>query len=223
MVTSTVDSGNTHQLEMSDSNEIDNLKSPLKKQNTRSSPIKDSDIRSSVDSEMNEETKSSSAEDSQGLDQGDGSHTPKQGNNLAPQANQPPLQDAPKSQSFKAVNNRSANRRECRRIISAHGGDDHSQMTEKHNNRQYSRATVKFTLHADNDPIGNLKKYWQNSSVSCMNQTRRLHLYHGKRLISIMTPSLLPRRFQPHFQNYVNILKGCTYPNLVNLQCYMPV
>ena len=69
--------------------------------------------------------------------------------NEAPQTRENPTQPT----TFKKVNNRSNNRRECRRII-ANVGDlrEVENNKRKHKNSHYSRVTLKLTIEANDDP-----------------------------------------------------------------------
>ena len=127
---------------------------PLKKQNTRPSPQKEAEnVAAAV--ETGAETEDLECQESQ---EGDGGSTPKQQNQTSPPGQdnetraviQPPV-------TFKAVNSRSQNQRECKRITGK-GLYDHSDKTQKHKNQCYTRATLKLTLNADDEPVKALVK-----------------------------------------------------------------
>lgn len=54
--------------------------------------------------------------------------------------------------SFKPFNNRSKNRRECKRVTGLSDAQDHSDMTQNHQNNDYTRATLKLNLPATDNP-----------------------------------------------------------------------
>lgn len=133
-------------------------------------PNKRRDLRKSPKNSMNSDSMESQGSDRSSLTNGDkeqetsvreGASTPTQNNSRATKIsmhNDVREEQKDNTVSFKVVNNRSANRRECKRIMNAHISQDHSSMTDKHNNRVYTRATPKLTLLADDNPIAMMVK-----------------------------------------------------------------
>ena len=119
-----------------------------KRRDLKSTPDKDSLL------EQPSETQDEGQDNQESGANNDGQRTPTQSNNEQDRIS-PVRQDfiTEASSSFKVVNCRSSNRRKCKRLIHGSSGNEDGDSTDLHKNRAYTRATLKLTLVADDDPV----------------------------------------------------------------------